>query len=395
MTQLVLTRKPILDDLRRWLDADTGSTVVITSAGPPSGVEQQFLQVSRLDDYSAPDAGRHIVELAQRFAVERIASLNEVDVMRAAAARHLLGLPGQDMAGALAFRDKHVMKSLATAAGVPVASMRRVKDAREGRIAAERLRYPLVVKPVAGGGSVGVQVLASPGDWDGVRTRGPLLVEEMVDEASFYVIDGLMREGHATLTVPLQMGSGNFTYATGEQPVAGYSLPRDSGLFKELMTFCDQVLGALPAVAEETAFHMEIFRDTRGRLMLCEVACRPGGMGHPATFEAVTGVDLNEASVLGQLGRPRPAPGDEPLREAGFAGFPRHDGLVVRHPERLTHPSVSSYTSLVAVGERTTRSRWVGDDAAKMLLRAPVGTDMGSVMAEVVAEYRGLTEWAP
>jgi hypothetical protein len=395
MTQLVLTRKPILDDLRRWLGADTGATIVLTSAGPPAGVEEQFLQVSRLDDYSAADVGRHIIELAGRFAVERIASLNEVDVLRAAAARHLLGLPGQDLACALAFRDKHVMKCFATAVGVPVAPMRRVKDAREGRIAAEQLHYPLVVKPVAGGGSVGVQVLTAPGDWDGVRTPGPLLVEEMVDEASFYIIDGLMRGGRATLTVPLQMGSGNFTYATGEQPVAGYSLPRDGGLFKELTAFCDQVLGALPAVAEETAFHMEIFRDTRGRLMLCEVACRPGGMGHPATFEAVTGVDLNEASVRGQLGRPRPASGDEPLREAGFAGFPRHDGVVVRHPERLDHPSVSSYTSLVAAGQRTNRSRWVGDDAAKILLRAPVGTDMGHTMADVIAEYRALTEWAP
>ncbi|MEU7723860.1 hypothetical protein AB0B78_01135 [Streptomyces sp. NPDC040724] len=400
MTQLVLTRKPILADLGRWLGADTEGTVVVTSAGPDrpdgpdGGAERRFLHVHRFEDYSAPDAGARIVELARRFAATRIASLNEVDVLRAAAARQLLGLPGQDIAGAVAFRDKYVMKSLVSAAGVPVAPMRRVPCAPRGAIAAGRLRYPLVVKPIAGGGSVGVQVLTDPRQWEGVTTPGPLLVEEMVDEASFYIVDGLMKHGRATLPVPLQMGSGNFTYATGDQPVAGYSLPRDGGLFTELTVFCDEVLRILPPVTEETAFHMEIFRDRAGRLLLCEVACRPGGMGHPSTFRTVTGVDLNEASLLGQLGRPRPGTGDERLQEGGFAGFPRRDGVLVRHPDRLTHPHVMSYTALVAAGEYTTRSRWVGDDAAQLTLKAPAGMAMGDVMAEVVAEYRSLTEWA-
>jgi hypothetical protein len=393
MAQLVLTRKPVLNDMARWLDDDAQSTVVVTTSGPVLDVESSFLHVQRVADYSAAEVGAQVVELARRFGVARIASLNEVDVVRAAAARQLVGLPGQDPASAVAFRDKYMMKSLAAAHGVPVAPMRRAPDVHAAERAGRDLRYPLVVKPVAGGGSVCVHVLVGPDDWTGVSAQGPLLVEEMVDEVAFYIIDGLMCDGRVTLHVPLQMGSGNVTYATGGQPVAGYSLPLDGSLFGELTEFCNHVLGILPPVAEETAFHMEIFRDRQGRLVLCEVASRAGGMGHAPTFSAVTGVDLNEASLRGQLGYRRRAAAHRRLREGGFAGFPRRDGTLLRHPDHLSHPRVTSYVSLAEVGRPLSRSRWVGDDAAKILAQAPVGAAMDEVMDEVIAEYHALTEW--
>lgn len=392
-SRLVLTRKPLLSDVARWLGPAAGDTVVVTSQGPPLSAESAFRLVRRVPDYGAPEVGALVVDLAREHGVGRIGSLNEVDVIRAAAVRALLGLPGQDSASALAFRDKHVMKSLAAAAGVPVAAMRRAEDVPSARAAAAELGYPVVVKPVAGGGSVGVRVLDGPSRWDTEIVSGPVLVERRIDEAGFYIVDGLMRDGAPTLHVPLDMGTGNFAYADAGLPVAGCSVPLDDPVHAELTDFTVRVLAALPPVAEETAFHLEVFRDRSGGLVLCEIASRAGGMGHAPTFQTVTGVDLQAASLRGQLGlTPREA-GPERVAEGAFAGFPRPGGVLRTHPDSLTHPMVSGYRAVAEVGKHHPPSRWVGDDAASVLVRAPLGTDVREVLADVVAEYHQATTW--
>jgi ATP-grasp domain len=395
MSLLILTRRPRLAEMASWLGGHAGSCVVLTTGSAvPDSAAGAFGHVEYVADYNTPDLGGTIVDLARRFGVRRIGSLNEVDVMRAAAARRVLGLPGQDMSSAVAFRDKYVMKSLAHAAGVPVARMRLVRSPRRGRESVEALGYPLVVKPVAGGGSVDVRLVASPQDWDAVAAAEPLLAEEWVEESDFFVVDGLMRDGGISVHAVLHMRTGNLCYMTDGLPVVGYSLPEGSADAGRVTDFARRVLEALPSTPDETAFHMEIIQNAEGDLLLCEVASRAGGMGHAPTFAAVTGVDLNAASLLGQLGLDRPERPAHRLREAAFAGFPKRNGRLVRHPESLSGESITMYTSSVKAGDTVEASKWAGDDAASMRLQAPVGTDLAAIVADVLAEYAAGTQWA-
>lgn len=391
---MVLTRKPSLDQIAGWLGDLAHDTVVVTSAGPPSTAEHSFLHVHRTEDYSGAPVRIEIVDLARKFGVSRIGSLNEADVVRAAAVRLLLDLPGQDLPSALAFRDKHVMKSLAAAAGIPVAQMRRVHGTSAGRRAADQIGYPVVVKPVDGGGGVGVHVLRSPAGWDAVTGTGPMLVEACVDEEAFYVVDGLTRDGAATAAVPLQMGSGALEYGQGLRPVTGFSVPASTELCQTLSAFATNVLAALPPLADETAFHMEIFQDASDELALCEVASRAGGVGHAPVFTAVTGIDQNRASLLGQLGQPRAAASGARLKEAAFVGFPRRGGLLLRHPLTLDHPGVVAYYPLARAGERCEPSRWAGDNVAWFVVETPAGEDIAGVMADAIEYYYSRTSWA-
>jgi hypothetical protein len=396
MSLLVLTRRPRLTDLASWLGEHAASCVVLTTRPAVPDAESdvsRFRHVERVADYNASAVGESIVRLARRFGVRRIGSLNEVDVTRVACARELLGIAGQGIASAIAFRDKYVMKSLASAAGVPVARMRLVRSPRQGREVGETLGYPLFVKPVAGGGSVGVRLLASPRDWDALRAPGPLLAEERVEESGFFIVDGLMRDGDVTAHVVLHMGTGNLWYLSHGMPVAGYSLPELSAQHGRVTDFARRVLAALPSPPDETAFHMEIFQNAHGGLMLCEVASRAGGMGHAPTFAAVTGVDLNAASLLGQLGLDGAARPAHRLREAAFAGFPKRGGLLLRHPDSLGNAYVTAYTRSVKPGDTAEPSRWVGDDAASVRLEAPPGTDLATTTADALSEYAAGTEW--
>jgi len=191
----------------------------------------------------------------------------------------------------------------------------------------------------------------------------------------------------------LHMGLGNLWYLSHGLPVAGYSLPEHSAQCERVTDFARRVLAALPSTPDETAFHMEVFQSADDELMLCEVASRAGGMGHVPTFAAVTGVDLNAASLLGQLGLDGHARPAHRLREAAFAGFPKRRGLLVRHLDSPSSAYVTSYTRSVKAGDSVEASRWVGDDAASMRLKAPPGTDLAAVTAEVLAEYAAGTEW--
>jgi biotin carboxylase len=93
--------------------------------------------------------------------VAGVTSSSEYFIAIAAEAARALGLPHADPAAVRACRDKSVQRTRLAAAGVPSPAFDAVTSAREAAAAALRLGLPVVVKPVTGSGSVGVQLCAS------------------------------------------------------------------------------------------------------------------------------------------------------------------------------------------------------------------------------------------
>ena len=73
--------------------------------------------------------------------------------MTAARLRERFGVPGMSVDAVRGFRDKQLMKERVAAAGLRVPRAIRVRTTSEVRAAAERIGYPLVLKPIAGAGS--------------------------------------------------------------------------------------------------------------------------------------------------------------------------------------------------------------------------------------------------
>jgi biotin carboxylase len=271
--------------------------------------------------------------------------------------------------------------------------MRRVSSNRQGLAAASALAYPVIVKPLDGGGSVGVHKVESPDKWPTMSEHQDFLVEKWIEPAAFFVADGLMCQGAITQRVVVRMMYGGLNHITEGTPVAGHSIPEETVESERVTEFAAEVLRALPQVPHETAFHLELFMERSGRLVLGEVASRPGGAGHAPAFWAATGIDLFEASLLGQLGLASSAPKFQRLRESAFADYPPGHGRLTRHPTRLSQPNVRSYIANVSVGHIAAGERWVGDSAAKIVLEAPAGDCIGRHLADVMAEYEAGTEW--
>ena len=110
-----------------------------------------YLHVPNLNDEL--DVVRRVREWLGGRRIDRVESLAEFSVLLAARLREALGVPGLRMEQALAFRDKERMKQVLDAAGIRTPRHQRAGSVAEVWQAADRIGYPLIVKPIAGAGS--------------------------------------------------------------------------------------------------------------------------------------------------------------------------------------------------------------------------------------------------
>lgn len=360
MTLLLLNRRPLLDRLAAWFPDCAEELVVVTDPSAlgdagPAAWSGRFRHLEVVDDYAAPETGELVERLVRAHAVERILTTAESDVLRAARLRHRLGLPGQTEASALAYRDKHVMKTLAGAAGVPVAPMRMVHAGAELADFADEHGLPVVVKAVDGVACLGQRVLTDPtslrepaGPWP-----APLLAEAWIEGDTFHV-DGVMAGGAVLFGRPSRYLNSQWLTHHGSAPLVSGMLAADDPLFARLQQAVRDVVRALPAPEGACAFHAEFFRTADDRIVLCEIACRAGGGSIVEAFELATGVNLHGASLLGQAGRTADLPRPGTVVRHGYATWypPVETATLRRLPQHCPLPGTVKYVPSGRVGHR-------------------------------------------
>lgn len=155
-----------------------------------------YLQLDSLwNEEAAVDAVRRWKGAAQ---VERIECLWEPFMLLGARLREALGAPGLTVEQTVPFRDKERMKRRLEEAGLRVPRHFRATSAAECWKAAERIGFPLILKPVAGAGSADTYRVDEE---DQLRSILPRLihvpevsVEEFIDGEE-YTYDTICVEG--------------------------------------------------------------------------------------------------------------------------------------------------------------------------------------------------------
>lgn len=407
MTFLVLNRRPLVDRIPQWLaDIDDDLVLLTARASAPAEVlaqhGQRYREVVVVDDYDGPAVEKLTLELAGRHQFTRVLSNTELDVLRAARIREKLDLPGQDITSATAYRDKFEMKSIIATTGLLVPFMRRIRSAAELRKFARDAGFPFVTKPTHGGGSVGVRVMLDPSaverfiaETGGAEWTG-LMAESWVN-GDLYHVNGLMAGGQIVQSWPFGYRYPNLATVTDSRPVIGWMLLPGDRIGKRLNDFTAAVIRALPAPEEVTAFHAEMFLDQDDRIVMCEIACRPGGVGIVPAYERGLGVNLYAASLRGQAGYAPAAAHlvDEPAELAGFLWFPPRIGRLVTLPAGCPHPGVYRYSTTAAVGTEHHGARAMSDNIAQALVAGPGWRDLHPWMAELEAWWDAECCWAP
>lgn len=237
-----------------------------------------YLQVPSIMDED--DVIRRVHAWMRGKSIDRIEALWEPLVICAARMREHFGIPGMSVDTVLGFRDKQLMKERIRAAGLRVPHAARCTSEAEVRATAERIGFPLIIKPIAGAGSADTYRVDGPRELDEVlaKTRHvpEVSCEEFV-EGDEFTFDTVCIEGRPA-------------YANVAQYLPRPLVARTNHWISPIICTVKDMwgpahqagielgAGVLKALGMGTGFtHMEWYRKANGEVVFGEIGCRPGG----------------------------------------------------------------------------------------------------------------------
>lgn len=237
--------------------------------------------------------------LMGRAKVERLEAVVEAHVMAAARVRERCGIPGTSVETAFLCRDKPAMKDALRKAGVPCAQSIGSSDPAEIKEFAERVGFPLIVKPRDAAGASGTHRADDPGELHdalvrcGVIGRDPrrsVAVEEFIEgHEGFYdtiTVNGEVLHDFVSHYYPNVLEAMRTRWIS-PQFVATNRL--DASTYDELREMGKKVIGALGIGTSAT--HMEWFFGPKG-LKFSEIGCRPPGVRAWDLYAAGNEIDI-------------------------------------------------------------------------------------------------------
>src|SRR5215475_14765944 len=228
----------------------------------------------------------------------------------AARLREELDLPGLTVAQTVPYRNKERMKQLLDAASLPTPQHYSAETVAGVWAAAERLGFPLIVKPIAGAGSVDTYRADSAAELDAVlpmlRHVPQVSVEEFIEAEEFtydticangnILVENICQYHPRPLVTKIHEWVSPVTMALRDLDEPGLQGGRELGR---------NVLRALGFTDGFT--HMEWYRKADGEVVFGEIGARPPGARTVDVMNYATDADLftawAEAVTLGAMTR--------------------------------------------------------------------------------------------
>jgi|APLak6261679142_1056127.scaffolds.fasta_scaffold00027_30 biotin carboxylase len=237
-----------------------------------------YLQVPRIMDED--DVMKRVSAWLRGKRIDRVLSNWEPLVILAARLRERFGLPGMSVDQVTGFRDKQLMKDRVKAAGLRVPYAFKVKSEREIREAAEKIGYPLILKPISGAGSADTYKVTSKPELESaiaaMRHVEVASCEEFIEGEEF-TYDTISIGGKpvyenvaAYLPKPLIARTNEWI-----SPVIITVRDLEQPKLRPGLTLGRKVLKALEMGDGFT--HMEWYLTPKGEAVFGEIGCRPGG----------------------------------------------------------------------------------------------------------------------
>ncbi|WP_051704821.1 ATP-grasp domain-containing protein [Streptomyces sp. NRRL S-455] len=330
--------------------------------------------------------------LAGRLAPDAVLGFAEPQVLATAILQHRLGVPGPGLDAAMVSRNKALQRGEFHRAGLPQPGHRhtvRLSDASEWALD----RLPVVVKPVALQGSMGVERIDTPEQWqDAVRRRddeGPLLVECYVEGAE-YSVEALVRDGQVLFTNLTRKETTDAPFFVELFHEAGHGAQRPV-LRKTADELCRGVVAALGL--NTGIAHLEFRARADDDLVIMEVAVRTPGDHILEIISLAHDFDVYEACLRLTLGeQPQLPPADrEPIRSAGslFLGAGRAGVLAALDlTDWAAQEGVVRHAARLAPGATVRPAENSGDRLAYAVLDCPGPTELAALAERLRAIAR-------
>jgi formate-dependent phosphoribosylglycinamide formyltransferase (GAR transformylase) len=234
-------------------------------------------------------------ELARQLRIDRVECLWEPYMILAGRLREELGLPGLTVQQTVPFRDKERMKQVLDAAGLRTPWHVAARTVADVWAAAERVGFPLIVKPLDGAGSADTYRVDSAAELDAilpmVRHVPQVSVEEFIDAEEF-TYDTICADGRVLfenicqyhprpLLTKMHEWISPITMALRDLDEPGLQGGRELG------AAVLRVLGFRDGFT-----HMEWYRKAEGEVVFGEIGARPPGARTVDVMNYATDADL-------------------------------------------------------------------------------------------------------
>jgi biotin carboxylase len=296
--------------------ARAGATVIglgdqSPDALPPAAAEA----LARYVHVGSLAAGVHVAatvrELSRQARIDQVECLWEPYMVLAARLREDLGLPGLTVAQTVPFRDKERMKQVLDAAGLRTPWHASAATVADVWAAAERVGYPLIVKPVDGAGSADTYRADSSAELDAIlpslRHVPRVSVEEFIEAEEFtydticaggqILVENICQYHPRPLLTKIHEWISPITLALRDLEDPGLQGGRELGA------------AVIRALGFRDGFtHMEWYRKADGEVVFGEIGARPPGARTVDVMNYATDADLftawAEAVTNGRISEP-------------------------------------------------------------------------------------------
>jgi biotin carboxylase len=282
-------------------------------------------------------------ELNHKYSFSRVIAISEFDLIRAAEIRELLGLEGQSLKSAQQFRDKvrmkEQLKDKCTQLRIP--KFTRVEDIFDLLNFIQENGYPVLIKPVDGGGASGITILTNEEDlWRFAEKEIPVQMEvEEYFQGEEYHIDGVIDQNELKLISVSKYLSPQFQYDNNNFISASVMLHPENSLHDRLANAITEVLEVMDTPKSMT-FHAECLITLNDEIIFIEIASRAGGGRISKMIEVGYGYDLLPLTAELQAGLPFPRSyiGQVPRKLGGAVLAMAKKGTLISVPkEKLPH----------------------------------------------------------
>jgi len=207
--------------------------------------------------------------------IERIESLNESWLGQEARLREDFNVFGLKPADIQRLRSKSGMATVFREAGVPHPELELVQSATQVKAFAQRVGYPLVLKPDVGVGAAHTFKVSSDAEVDKMLAQPPSspYVAQKFIQGAIITYDGVVdRDGKILFSLSHQYSDGVMEVVTERRDISFWSLKQIPEALETLGRKAVDALGL-----RERWFHLEFFHLPDDRFIVLEANLRPPG----------------------------------------------------------------------------------------------------------------------
>lgn len=281
---------------------EVGATVSAIGESPVKGLDSEVKSwLVAYEEVPSVTNGEALLEAVKRIQsrswVDRLETTVEAHIMPCAWVREQCSIPGTSTRTAWLCRDKPAMKDALREAGVATAESLGTSDPAEARAFAERVGYPVILKPRDGAGAAGTYRADDAASMEtaitgsGLAAGAGVACEEFVEGHEGFLdtltVNGKIVHEFVSHYYPNVLEAMRERWISPQ--IIATNQVEEGDTYDEVRALSRRVQEVLGV--ETSATHMEWFFGPKG-LKFSEIGCRPPGVGMWDVYAAANEIDI-------------------------------------------------------------------------------------------------------